>query len=85
MDLGVSAACDVGDPIVVAGHGGGDALVIGRIIAKREFAGYWEYVLDEALFTAPAHPNWGGAALVGLRRPAARRRLPSRADRLVER
>jgi S1-C subfamily serine protease len=64
MDLGVSAACDVGDPIVVAGHGG-DALVTGRIIAKREFAGYWEYVLDEALFTAPAHPNWGGAALVG--------------------
>ena len=65
MALGVSAACDVGDPIVVAGHGGGDALVTGRIIAKREFAGYWEYVLDEALFTAPAHPNWGGAALVG--------------------
>jgi len=65
MDLGVSAACDVGDPIVLAGHGGGDALVTGRIIAKREFAGYWEYVLDEALFTAPAHPNWGGAALVG--------------------
>ena len=65
MNLGVSAACDVGDPVVVAGHGGGDALVTGRIIAKREFAGYWEYVLDEALFTAPAHPNWGGAALVG--------------------
>ena len=65
MALGSSAACDVGDPIVVAGHGGGDALVTGRIIAKREFAGYWEYVLDEALFTAPAHPNWGGAALVG--------------------
>ena len=65
MELGVSAQCDVGDPVVVAGHGGGDALVTGRIIAKREFAGYWEYVLDEALFTAPAHPNWGGAALVG--------------------
>ena len=65
MELGVSAECDVGDPIIVAGHGGDDALVTGRIIAKREFAGYWEYVLDEALFTAPAHPNWGGAALVG--------------------
>jgi hypothetical protein len=26
---------------------------------------YWEYVLDEALFTAPAHPQWGGAALLG--------------------
>ena len=65
MELGVSADCDVGDPVVIAGHGGADELVTGRIIAKREFAGYWEYVLDEALFTAPAHPNWGGAALVG--------------------
>ena len=65
IELGVSAECDVGDPVVVAGHGGEDALVLGHIIAKREFAGYWEYVLDEALFTAPAHPNWGGAALVG--------------------
>jgi len=35
------------------------------VFAKREFAGYWEYVLDEALFTAPAHPQWGGAALIG--------------------
>jgi S1-C subfamily serine protease len=26
--------------------------------------GYWEYVLDEAMFTAPAHPQWGGAALI---------------------
>jgi S1-C subfamily serine protease len=65
MEFGVSAECDVGDPVIIAGHGGTDALVTGRIIAKREFAGYWEYVLDEALFTAPAHPNWGGAALVG--------------------
>ena len=65
MEFGVSAECGVGDPVVVAGHGDDDALVTGRIIAKREFAGYWEYVLDEALFTAPAHPNWGGAALVG--------------------
>ena len=36
-----------------------------RIVAKREFAGYWEYVLDEAIFTKPAHPLWGGAALIG--------------------
>ena len=36
-----------------------------RIAAKQEFAGYWEYVLDEAIFTAPAHPNWGGTAVIG--------------------
>jgi len=34
-------------------------------VARHEFAGYWEYVLDEALFTAPAHPMWSGAALIG--------------------
>ncbi len=39
--------------------------VAARIIAKQEFAGYWEYVLDEAIFTAPAHPFWGGTALIG--------------------
>ena len=36
-----------------------------RIIAKQEFSGYWEYVLDEAIFTAPAHPFWGGTAMIG--------------------
>jgi S1-C subfamily serine protease len=41
------------------------ALPLGDSSAKQEFAGYWEYVLDEAIFTAPAHPNWGGAALIG--------------------
>ena len=65
IDLGVSAECSVGDPVVIAGHASAGPAVAGRIIARREFAGYWEYVLDEALFTAPAHPNWGGAALVG--------------------
>jgi S1-C subfamily serine protease len=35
------------------------------VVARQEFAGYWEYVLDRAIFTAPAHPFWGGAALIG--------------------
>ncbi len=34
------------------------------IVARQEFAGYWEYLIDDALFTAPAHPLWGGAGLV---------------------
>jgi len=45
--------------------GGRQRSVAARIAGKQEFAGYWEYVLDEAIFTAPAHPNWGGAALIG--------------------
>lgn len=35
-----------------------------RVVARREFAGAWEYLLDEAIFTAPAHPHWSGAALI---------------------
>jgi len=62
---GTTASCRVGDDVVVAGHGGRQHALKAKLIAKREFAGYWEYVLDEALFTAPAHPHWSGAALIG--------------------
>jgi S1-C subfamily serine protease len=65
LPRGTAASCRVGDPVVVAGHGGRQHALKARLIAKREFAGYWEYVLDEALFTAPAHPHWSGAALIG--------------------
>lgn len=54
----------VGDAVTVIGHGGAPHSLRAKIASKREFAGYWEYVLDEALFTTPAHPQWGGAALV---------------------
>jgi S1-C subfamily serine protease len=64
LPLGSAAAVDVGEPVVFAGFGGRPYATRASVIAKREFAGYWEYVLDEALFTAPAHPNWGGGALI---------------------
>jgi S1-C subfamily serine protease len=35
-----------------------------HVVSKREFAGNWEYMLDEAIFTAPPHPAWSGAALI---------------------
>lgn len=54
-----------GSPVIIAGHGGLDSAVEAEVIAKREFAGYWEYLIDEALFTSPAHPNWGGTACIG--------------------
>ena len=65
LALGQSAGISVGERVVVAGAGGRHHSVAARIVAKQEFAGYWEYVLDEAIFTAPSHPNWGGTALVG--------------------
>jgi S1-C subfamily serine protease len=35
-----------------------------RIFARREFAGAWEYLLDDAIFSTPAHPHWSGSALI---------------------
>jgi S1-C subfamily serine protease len=65
LERGSSRQCAVGDDVVVAGHGGRAHALKAKLLAKREFAGYWEYLLDEALFTAPAHPQWGGSALIG--------------------
>jgi len=65
LAIGSSAKARVDDHVVVAGAGGRHRSVAARIVAKQEFAGYWEYVLDEAIFTAPAHPNWGGTAMIG--------------------
>jgi S1-C subfamily serine protease len=63
---GSSAGMSTGDTVFVIGQGGREHSLKAKLIAKREFTGYWEYVLDEALFTAPAHPQWGGAALLGV-------------------
>jgi S1-C subfamily serine protease len=65
LEIGQSAAAAIGERVVVGGAGGRQRSVAARIVAKQEFAGYWEYLLDEAIFTAPAHPNWGGTALIG--------------------
>jgi S1-C subfamily serine protease len=62
---GSASTCRVGENVVVASHGGREHALKATIFAKREFAGYWEYVLDEAIYTAPAHPQWGGSALIG--------------------
>jgi S1-C subfamily serine protease len=61
---GSIAGAAPGDDCVVIGHGGRAHSLRARIVAKHEFAGYWEYVLDEALFVAPPHPQWGGAGLL---------------------
>ena len=65
IERGTASSCRVGENVVMAGHGGRAHSLKATVFAKREFAGYWEYVLDEAIFTAPAHPQWGGAALIG--------------------
>jgi S1-C subfamily serine protease len=64
MPFGKSAEAKKGDRVLVAAGGGVEMVGAAEVAAKREFAGYWEYLLDEALFATPPHPAWSGAALV---------------------
>jgi len=64
ITLGSSTAATVGDDVILAGHGGVAGAINARIAAKQEFAGYWEYLLNEAIFITPPHPFWGGASLI---------------------
>jgi len=62
--FGKSAEIKERDAVVVAPFGGPENAMPARVIAKREFAGNWEYLVDDAIFTAPPHPTWSGAALL---------------------
>src|SRR6202162_5758165 len=55
LEIGESAAASIGERVVVAGAGGRPHSVAARIVAKQEFAGYWEYVLEEVILQAPGH------------------------------
>ena len=64
MTLGSVDELRVGDEAIAAAGGGLDVAMVVSVVSKREFAGYWEYLLDEAVFTSPPHPRWSGAALM---------------------
>ncbi|HSR13724.1 MAG TPA: S1C family serine protease, partial [Thermodesulfobacteriota bacterium] len=64
IEMGRSSEVKEGDSVLVAAFGGEEAAIGARVISRKEFAGYWEYLLENAIFTAPAHPNFGGAALI---------------------
>lgn len=65
MELGDSEGLRIGAPVILASAGGRGHAVSAKLVARQPFAGYWEYLLEDALFTAPAHPSWGGAGLIG--------------------
>jgi S1-C subfamily serine protease len=65
MTIGSARDLDAGAPVIAAGAGGRAHAVAGKVLARMPFAGYWEYLLDDAIITGPAHPHWSGAALIG--------------------
>lgn len=62
IEFGNSATLPEREPVLIAGF---DGVAPAYIVSKRRFTGFWEYMLDSAIFTAPATVNWSGAALIG--------------------
>jgi S1-C subfamily serine protease len=65
LKLGLSAAVSSMDPILVASYGGKDSARAVFVVNRRDFAGYWEYLLEDAIYTSPPIRQYGGAALIG--------------------
>jgi branched-chain amino acid transport system permease protein len=64
MPIGTAEGLVEKTPVVVAGHGGFAAAQPAVVVSRRSFVGYWEYLLDDAVFTAPPYAGWSGAALI---------------------
>ena len=65
IDLGRSAELTERSEVLVAALGGPEPVIGAVVVSRRDFAGYWEYLLPNAIFTSPPHRSFGGAALIG--------------------
>ena len=61
--LGNSTAFSGNEPLLIVSGGDDGGLSLARMVSRRPFSGYWEYHIDNALFTAPARPDHSGAGL----------------------
>lgn len=66
LRLGSADTLSVGQPVVIAAGGGISRAMTALVASRRTFAGYWEYLLERAIYTAPPHPRWSGAAAIGI-------------------
>ena len=61
VQFGQSAKIAEREMVLIVGF---DGVAPAYVVSRRPFVGYWEYLLDEAIYTAPATVNWSGAALL---------------------
>lgn len=64
LQLGDSDTVRPSELVLAASHGGAQATLPVRVVSRRPYAGYWEYLLDAAIFTVPPIPTFAGAALL---------------------
>lgn len=61
--LGNSTSIAEDDPLMIASGGAKSNLSIAALVSRRHFSGYWEYHIENALFTSPPRIDHSGAAL----------------------
>jgi S1-C subfamily serine protease len=64
MPFGRSSEVKKGDPVLAVSYGSTNAVQGVRVVARREFTGPWEYLLQDAIFTEPPIERFSGAALI---------------------
>lgn len=63
VPLGQSGRLREDESLMVASGGDAGAVSAARLVSRRPFAGYWEYRIEGALFTAPPRSDHSGAGL----------------------
>ena len=61
VQFGDSSKLAEREPVLIVGF---DGVAPAYVVSRRPFVGSWEYLLDEAIYTAPVTVNWQGAALL---------------------
>ncbi len=62
--LGESKAVTELDRMMIAAGGSEEGVSVATVVSRRPFAGYWEYLIDGAIFTSPPRIDHSGAALI---------------------
>ncbi len=63
VPFGTASTATREEPLMVASGGGGGTVSVARLLSRRAFSGYWEYHIDDALFTVPPRRDHSGAGL----------------------
>lgn len=67
IPMGTASPVTQLDRLMIVNGGEEQAVSIATVVSKRKFAGYWEYMIENAIFTAPPRLDHSGAALVNQR------------------
>ena len=62
--LGTATPVHMLDRLMIVNGGAEQTVSVATVVSKRRFAGYWEYLIDNAIFTSPPRLDHSGAALI---------------------